>query len=303
MATEEAAPSTADVWTVQRILTWTSSFLKKKGVESARLESELLLSHARGCTRIDLYANLHSVVSDAERQRMREMVQRRSGREPLAYIIGQREFYGRPFEVGQGVLIPRPETETLVDTCLEEIPKDAPARIIEVGFGSGCVAITIALQRPQCRIFATDISAKAMTFGQKNCARHRVADRVTLIPGDALTPFRSGEEFSILPERFDGLVSNPPYVRDDEWSGLQPEVGQHEPKEALTAGTDGLDVVRKIVSDAQNILRPGAFIAMELDPSQCQIVIELLHESGFEQGRIRKDLSGCDRIVQAVRSE
>lgn len=298
MGTDQPPTPADDVWTVQRILEWTASFLKQKGIESSRLEAELLLAHARNCARIRLYTDFHLVVSDQERVRMREMVQRRARREPLAYIVAGKEFYGRHFGVGQGVLIPRPETETLVDVCLEFIPRDQPSRIVEVGFGSGCISITLARQREQCRIVATDISPHAMQFAEANAARHGVQERVQLIQGDCLQPLRDSET-----EKFDGLVSNPPYIRDDELGGLQPEVAEFEPVEALVAGADGLQLVRRIVADAPSLLRPGAFIALELDPAQCSVVAELLDASGFTGSRIHKDLSGLNRIVSAVRAE
>lgn len=295
MGTDEPATPTTDVWTVQRILQWTTGFLKQKGVESARLEAELLLAHARNCPRIRLYTDFESVVPDAQRAVMREMVQRRARREPLAYIVGSREFYGRNFEVGQGVLIPRPETETLLDVCLERIPKDQPVRVAEVGFGSGCIAITLAKQRELCSVSATDQSAAALQFASRNVARHGVAERVTLLAGDCLQPLLSAG-----PASFDGLVSNPPYVRNDELAGLQPEVGLHEPHEALLAGDDGLDIVRRIITDAPRILKPGSFIALELDPAQCATVVRLLESAGFTDARVHKDLSGLDRIVEAT---
>lgn len=297
MGTEEPSTPAADVWTVQRILQWTCSFLKQKGVDAARLEAELLLAHARNCPRIRLYTDFEAVVPEDQRARMREMVQRRAKREPLAYIVGSREFYGRGFAVRQGVLIPRPETETLVDVCLEYIPKDTAVTIAEVGFGSGCIAITLARQRELCHVVATDISTIALSVAGSNVVRHGVGDRVTLLQGDCLEPFRTTGH-----KPFDGLVSNPPYVREDELAGLQPEVGWHEPHEALAAGDDGLDIVRRIVSGAPSILRPGGFLALELDPAQCGVVARLLESSGFEQARIHRDLSGLERIVSAVRA-
>jgi release factor glutamine methyltransferase len=298
MATEEPSTPAAEVWTVQRILLWTTSFLRQRGVESARLEAELLLSHARKCPRIRLYMDLETQVTDDERARMREMVQRRAKREPLAYIVGNKEFYGRNFVVGAGVLIPRPETETLVDVCLEHLPRDVSSEVIEVGFGAGCVAITIALQRELCRVKATDLSSAAMRIATQNCERYGLADRVTLLQDDALEPFLKDAE-----TLYDGLVSNPPYVCDGEWAELQPEVGLHEPREALLAGEDGLNVVRKIATGAARILKTGAFIALELDPAQCETVAELLTNSGFRNARIRRDLSGLNRIVEAIRAE
>jgi release factor glutamine methyltransferase len=293
-APAEQTASNADGWTVQRILEWTAGYLKQKGIESPRLESELLLAHARKCPRIRLYTDFTALLTDDERAMMRELVQRRAKREPLAYIVGTREFYGRGFDVGAGVLIPRPETETLVDVCLERIPKDFPREILEVGFGSGCIAVTIAKLRPQCSVIATDTSAAAMEIASRNVEKNGVTGRVTLMAGDALEPLKN------CGRRFDGLVSNPPYVRDNERAGLQPEVGLHEPAEALYAGADGLDVVRKIVTQAPALMKPGAFIALELDPSQCAEVSALLNDAGFQSATTRRDLSGNDRVVEAT---
>ncbi|MEI7699867.1 MAG: peptide chain release factor N(5)-glutamine methyltransferase [Planctomycetia bacterium] len=286
--------SNAEGWTVQRILEWTAGFLKQKGVESPRLEAELLLAFARKCARIRLYTDFTELLSEEQRTVMRELVQRRAKREPLAYLVGTKEFYGRGFDVGPGVLIPRPETETLVDVCLERIPTAASLHILEVGFGSGCISITIARQRPLCRLTATDISAAAMAVASGNVQKLEVADRVLLKAGDCLEPLLNTQE------RFDGLVSNPPYIRDDERDSLQPEISAHEPSEALFAGLDGLDVVRKIIRQAPLVLRPGAFLALELDPSQCSEVAGMLSEGGFTGARIHQDMAGLDRIVEAT---
>ncbi len=294
MSTPGNQPASADVWTVRRILEWTAGFLKQKGVESPRLEAELLLAHARQCQRIRLYTDIDNELTESERTQMREAVQRRAKREPLAYIIGSREFYGRSFEVGPGVLIPRPETETLVDVCLERIPKDQPRSVAEIGFGSGCIAITIARQRPLCKVVATDLSQRAMEIATRNVQKLEAADRVTLLAGDVLQPLLA------FGRVFDGLISNPPYIRDDERDSLQPEVEQHEPAEALFAGKDGLDIVRRIAADASKVLKPGAFIALELDPAQCVTVATLLRMSGFASTSIRRDLSGHERIVEGI---
>lgn len=294
MSSAPTPASETDRWTVQRILEWTAGFLKQKGVESPRLEAELLLAFARKCPRIRLYTDFTEPLSDEQRAVMRELVQRRAKREPLAYLVGTREFYGRSFEVGPGVLIPRPETETLIDVCLERIPSDTASHVVEVGFGSGCISITLARQRPQCHVTATDISSTAMGIASRNVDRHAVTDRVVLMQGDCLEPLlKSGV-------RFDGLVSNPPYIREDERDSLQPEVAVHEPAEALFAGTDGLDVVRRLIQQAPGILKPGAFLALELDPSQCAEVTALVSAAGFAAARVHKDLAGLDRIVEAT---
>lgn len=283
-----------DVWTVQRILLWTADFLKQKGVESARLEAELLLAHARNCQRIRLYTDFEVPLTDEERGRMREMVKRRAAREPLAYITGHREFYGREFSVGAGVLIPRPDTETLVDVCLDRISGDRPSRVCEVGFGSGCICITLARQRKHVIVDASDTSPQAMEFATKNVTTHEVQDRVRLHAGSLFEPFlKEGRQF-------DGIVSNPPYIRDDEMSGLEPEVVQHEPNQALAAGEDGLDVVRQLLTTAAGVLKPGGWIALEIDPGQSATVERLMTQNGFVDERVHKDLSGSDRVVSAV---
>lgn len=293
-ATAPQSGASAESWTVQRILEWTAGFLKQKGIESPRLEAELLLAHARKCPRIRLYTDFTDIVSESDRAVMRELVQRRARREPLAYIVGTKEFYGRAFDVGQGVLIPRPETEILVDVCLERIPRDESRQIIEVGFGSGCISITIARQRPQCEILATDISSQAMEIASRNVARYEVGSRVTLMAGDVLEPvLQTGR-------KYDGLVSNPPYIRDDERNTLEPEVAVHEPPEALYAGEDGLNIVRRIVQQAPAVLKPGAFLALELDPAQCSTAVSLLTSAGFETASVRRDLAGNERIVEAT---
>ena len=171
-STAHNATSDTDGWTIQRILEWTTGFLKQKGIESPRVEAELLLAHARKCPRIRLYTDFNSILPETERAAMRELVQRRAKREPLAYIIGSREFYGRSFEVGPAVLIPRPETETLVDVCLELLPQSVPVQLIEVGIGSGCVSISLALQRHNASLAASDISDAALEIAGRNAQKH-----------------------------------------------------------------------------------------------------------------------------------
>ena len=294
--TDSATPAD-DVWTVQRILQWTTVFLEQKDIESARLEAELLLACARNCPRIRLYTDFEEPLTDPERSRMRDYVKRRAACEPLAYITGQREFYGREFSVGTGVLIPRPETETLVDVCLEQIPQDQPARICEAGFGSGCISVTLARQRPRLQISASDLSEQAMEFAQANISEHDVEDQIQLYLGDGCQPLLS------TGQQFDGLVSNPPYIREDELPALAPEVAQHEPRMALVSGQDGLDMVRQLAKSAPDLLKPGGWIALEVDPAQCPAVDRILAQHGFVDITIHKDLSTHDRVVSARRAD
>lgn len=290
----EPASSTDDVWTVQRILQWTTSFLQQKNVESPRLESELLLAHARGCQRIRLYTDFESPLTDDERNKMREFVRRRANREPLAYITGKREFYGRDFHVGTGVLVPRPDTETLVDVCLDYLPKDRPLSVCEVGFGSGCISITLAKQRPQLKLVASDISADAMQFAEQNVELHDVGQQVQLVAGNAFEPIAE-----LNAGLFDGIVSNPPYIRDDEMAELAPEVIKYEPSLALVSGEDGLDLIRQLIQQAPTHLKPGGWMALELDPAQSDEVAALFTKNGFQKPCIHNDLGGQDRVVAA----
>lgn len=292
-STAHNATSDTDGWTIQRILEWTTGFLKQKGIESPRVEAELLLAHARKCPRIRLYTDFNSILPETERAAMRELVQRRAKREPLAYIIGSREFYGRSFEVGPAVLVPRPETETLVDVCLELLPQSVPVQLIEVGVGSGCVSISLALQRHNASLAASDISDAALEIAGRNAQKHSVADRIRFASGSALQPFLAE------PQRWDAIVSNPPYIRDDEKDSLAPEIRDHEPAHALFAGADGLAVVRLILEHAPTLLKPGGFIALELDPAQCPVVSQLLLDSGFSDAKIHPDLAGLSRVVSA----
>ncbi|MEP3479210.1 MAG: peptide chain release factor N(5)-glutamine methyltransferase [Fuerstiella sp.] len=294
--TEPQAAAENDVWTVQRILQWTTGFLEGKGVESPRLEAELLLAHARGCQRIHLYTSLDMELTAEERAAMRGFVKRRAAREPLAYITGTKEFYGREFYVGQGVLVPRPETETLIDVCLDFLPKDQESTIAEVGFGSGCISITLAKQRLGLNVIAGDISDDALSFAKKNGEKQDVQNRIQWLLADGITELNLPSDQPIA-----GIVSNPPYIRNDEFAGLEPEVRLHEPETALTSGTDGLDLVRRLISEAATVLKPNGWMALEVDPMQCSSVEGLFQEAGFSSSKVHQDLSGNDRIVSAVR--
>jgi len=295
---ETPAPqASGDTWTIQRILQWTAEYLKGRGVESARLESELMLAHARGCQRIHLYTDFESIVPEQQRTAMREMVQRRARREPLSYIIGEREFYGRSYHVGPGVLIPRPETEILVDVALEHLPADSADTVVDVGCGSGCIAVTMAMQRSGLQVLATDVSLDALSFSRINIARYDVESRVQLFEGNLLTPLPASDTPTIA-----GVISNPPYIRDGDMAGLAPEVAEYEPSDALVGGSDGLDVIRELVEQSAAHIRPGGFFAVEIDPPQASDVCRLLELAGFTQCRVRQDLNQQDRVVQAVRS-
>jgi release factor glutamine methyltransferase len=292
-------PAGDDAWTVGRLLTWTTDWLGSRGSESPRLDAEVLLAHVRGCPRILLYTAFDQVVSDEERGRFRELVKRRGGGEPVAYLVGSKEFFSLDFAVSPAVLVPRPETEGLVvrvlDLCKERLADRPPPRIIDVGTGSGAIAVTLAKQLPAAEIMATDISAATLAVAQANAARHGVEERMTFVEGDLLAcPEAAGP--------WDIIVSNPPYVREDEFASLPDAVRLHEPRQALVGGETGVEVIRRLVGQAADRLAAGGWLLIEIGPSTAAAAREVIASvAGLEPGPTINDLAGLPRIVQARR--
>ena len=282
-----------DVWTVGRLLTWTTDWLTTKGSESARLDAEVLLAHVRGCQRILLYTAFDTPVSDAERARFRELVKRRGDGEPVAYLVGNREFFSLPFAVSPAVLVPRPETEGLVVRVIDLCKPLPAARIIDVGTGSGAIAVTLAKHLPRARLVATDISPAALAVARENAARHGVAERIEFLECDLLSaPQAAGP--------WDVIVSNPPYVRDDEFDALPRDVRLHEPKAALVAGPTGVEVVARLAADAGGALAAGGWLVVEIGPVVAAAAERALAAvPGLVPGPTLADMAGLPRIVQA----
>ncbi len=276
-------------WTVRDVLAWTSQHFQKHGIDSPRLTAEVLLSHALSTTRVRLYTDLDRPLDERERATFRKLIERRVFGEPTAYLTGEREFYGRPFRVDDRVLVPRPETELLVEAVLRELPKDAPSRALDVCTGSGCIAVTIAAERPLASVWAIDVSEGACAVARENAERHGVAGRVTVRQGDLFQPLPPDA-------RFDVVMSNPPYVASEEIGRLSREV-QREPLAALDGGPDGLDVVRRLVAGAQAHLRAGGLLALEIGEGQGGAARELLQAGGWADVRIEKDLARLDRLA------
>jgi release factor glutamine methyltransferase len=299
---DEARPTAAaagDVWTVGRLLAWTTDWLATRGRESPRLDAEVLLASVRGCPRIALYTAFDVPVGEAERTRFRELVKRRGNGEPVAYLVGSREFFSLPFAVPPAVLVPRPETEGLVvrvlDLCRAAGEAGARSRILDVGTGSGAIAVTLAKHLPQAEIVAGDVSTAALDVARGNAARHGVADRVEFVESDLLDHPR-------LAGPWDVIVSNPPYVREDEFDALPRDVRMHEPRGALVAGPTGVEVVGRLAAAAATRLAPGGWIVVEIGPAVAAASAALLAaESALEPGPTLKDLAGLQRIVQARR--
>lgn len=316
MASSHPAPvESSEVWTVARILEWTTRYLKEHGSETPRLDSEILLAHTRKCKRIQLYTSFDTPLTDAERAQMRDLVKRRANAEPVAYLVGHREFFGLDFNVTKDVLIPRPDTETLVVQLLERasvlanagLPPTAegeavkPAknsaelRILELCTGSGCIAITAAVNLPKATILATDISSSALKIANDNATRHNVLERLE---------FREGDLFQAVPveSQFDLIASNPPYIPDGEIAGLDADVRDHEPLLALRAGPDGMRLLTPIVENAAKYLVTGGWLLLETGIEQSALTQQALESRPeFQDVRVVKDLAGRPRVVLAQR--
>ena len=276
----------AQVWTLMQLLRWTTDFFKQHGLLTARLDAEVLLGHVLCMPRIDLYLAFDQPVSEDDRARYRELVRARAKqRVPVAYLTGQREFWSLPFTVAPDVLIPRPETESLVRAALEI----APRRIAEVGVGSGCVSAVLARELPDARLVAGDVSESALELARSNLEALELAERVELYRSDLL---------SELPGEFDLVIANLPYVPSAQIDTLEPEVRQ-EPRLALDGGPDGLSVVRRLIEEAPpRLARPGA-LALELGEGQAEEASRLARESGAERVETRPDLRGVERVLVA----
>lgn len=285
-------------WTVGRLLTWTTGWLGARGSESPRLDAEVLLASVRGCPRIALYTAFDEPVPEPQRARFRELVRRRGAGEPVAYLVGSREFFSLPLVVNPSVLIPRPETEALVvrviDLCREAAAAE-PAeglRILDVGTGSGAIAIAVAKHVPTARLVAGDISAEAIDVARGNAERLGVADRIEFVIGDLVPP--GGP--------WDVVVSNPPYVREDEFDALPPDVRLFEPRSALVSGPSGVEIVERLAAAAAGALVPGGRLLIEIGPAVAAAAEAVLAASGhLVPEPTLKDLAGLPRIVQARR--
>jgi release factor glutamine methyltransferase len=288
----------SDPWTIGRLLTWTTDFLREKGADSPQLDAQVLLAHAKGCTRIQLYTIFDEVAPDPLREKFRALVKERAAGKPVAYLVGQREFFSLPFEVTPDVLIPRPETETLVVRALDlakERFKSGALHIADVGTGSGILAVTLAKRLPQARVTAIDVSPKALAVAQRNAEKHAVVEQVTFLEGDVLarTP---------ATPTFDLIVSNPPYVLSGEMATLPADVRNFEPALALDGGEQGTAVIERLLPQAAERLKPGGWLLIEIGPTTAARTESLIDATpALERQPTLKDLARLPRVVQAKR--
>jgi release factor glutamine methyltransferase len=287
--------------TILQVIQRSAEFLAKKGVESPRLQVELLLAHVLKLPRMKLYLNFERELAETELNELRELVRRRGEREPLQLIVGSTSFCGLEMAVNGHVLIPRPETELLAEMGWEFLRARAKntdiakLKAMDFGTGSGCLAILLAAKCPEVKIVAVDISPEALAAAKRNAATHSVDCRIEFLPGDG---------FGVLTEnaRFDLIVSNPPYIPTAEIATLEPEVRDHDPKLALDGGADGLDFYRRIAAEAGNFLKPGARIMLEFGYGQAEAITKIFTEQKWIVEAVKTDYSGNQRILTAGRA-
>lgn len=290
-----SAPAIAppQIWTVRALLQWTTDFLRKKGVESAAFESRLLMGHALKCSPIEVVTRYDEEPLDTDRTAFRELIRRRVDGWPVAYLIGTKDFYLLKFDVTPAVLIPRPDTETLVQYALDFVKGNAQPKLLDLGTGSGCIAISIAHRCKTAEVLATDVSPDALTVAAQNAQKHGVAERVK---------FRKGDLFAAVPEgaKFDLIVSNPPYIAPSEIETLATDVKDHEPRLALDGGPDGLAYYRRIAADAGRYLEVEAGVAVEIGYQQEAAVREIFATTGaWSLGKTNQDMAGRPRVITA----
>lgn len=281
-----------EIWTTLKVLTWTKEFLAAKGVENSRLEAEWMLCEATGLDRVGLYLQFDKPLNDDELSAYRAMVVRRAKREPLQHILGSQEFCGLDFDVSSDVLIPRHDTEVLITQAVALMP-DARS-LLDIGTGSGCIAISLATRYPNAVVTATDISSAALAVARRNVEKHNIA--VELLLGSLFEPLKN--------RSFDMIVSNPPYIPTKDIAGLEPEVRDFDPLGALDGGADGLDIYRSLIPGAHSHLNLGGWLLLEVGSGQVADVMRIINDNGgYIEPFTALDPSGIERVVAAKRKD
>ena len=280
-----------DVWTINSLLNWTVNYFKSKNIQSARLDAEVLLSHVLRQERIYLYVHFDEPMEQNELSKFREYVKKRAQHVPIAYIIGEREFMGLPFKVTKDTLIPRPDTEILVENVLNNVDKDKEIEIVDIGTGSGAIILSLLVNLPNAQGKTVDISSKAIEVAKENAVNLQVNDRCEFFVGDLFAPLNGN--------KFDLIVSNPPYIPQKDIATLEDDVKEYEPVSALTDGGDGLSYYRRLLSEGKAYIKENGFIALEIGIYQSNDVKQIAMDNGWKNIKIIKDYAGIDRVVLA----
>lgn len=296
-------------WTTRRLLAWMQETFAKKHLDAPRKQAELLLEHVLACKTLELYTNPDRPASPLERDTLRNLVQRALKHEPIQYLVGKERFFGLELLVDKRVLIPRPETQTIVEEVLQHLravhgqaaTKGDGLLIADVCTGSGAIAIALLKNLPAARVVATDLSPEALEVAKTNAVRHNVADRLDLLPGDLLAPLLDHPTTRGVAS-LDYLVSNPPYIPDDEWAAVEPNVKDYEPHLALRSSPDGLTHVRRLINDAPRLLKPGALMLIEVAESRAAQAADLARAHlDLTDVRTLKDLFNKPRVIVAAK--
>lgn len=280
-------------------VTSAARLLSDAGVETPLLDAQLLAAHVLDSSRLDIIAHPERLLTEREAEDYRLLTEKRASRYPLAYLLGRREFHGIDIEVAAGVLVPRPETEVLVEQCVGRLDRQDTRgdglTVADIGAGSGAIAVALGKELPSARVYATEVSPIALKVARANVQKQNLSTRVTVFEGDLLDPLLG------LGVVFDAIVSNPPYIPSGDIESLQPEVSRFEPREALDGGPDGLVVYRRLMPEALRMLRSGGFIAVEIGGGQADAVREIATRGGYARVEVVPDLAGIQRVVIAYR--
>jgi release factor glutamine methyltransferase len=285
--------TTEQPWSIARLLEWTTRYLTAKDIENPRLDAEVLLSHALGCKRIELYTRHDDEPPEETRAKFKELVQQRVKGCPVAYLVGRKEFFSLELEVNRDVLIPRPDTESVVGECLRLAKEISAPQVLDVGTGSGCLAVAVAKYHKTAYVTAVDVSAAALAVAARNAVKHGVAERIRFLEGDLFAPIPAGE-------RFDLILSNPPYIPHDDIAGLAVGVREYEPHLALDGGVDGYAVFDRLIAGAPERLKPGGYLIVEIGAPQEEAARRRIEAIGvYELGKTILDGSGHPRVLRA----
>ena len=290
-----------ETWNIQKLLNWITDYFEKNEIDAPRLSAEMLMAHVLKLSRIELYTNFNTPVKKPQLDTLHTLVKRAAASEPLAYMIGRTEFYSLEIKVTPDCLIPRPETELLVERAIEFLRKrQAPQYACDLCTGSGCIAVAIAKGVADVNIIATDICDAAMAVAAENVAKHQLDRSIHLLCGDLFAPIIEGLDET----RFDLIASNPPYVSTSEYETLEKNVKDYEPLKALCAGPHGLDTIKRIIEQAPQHLNPAAALMLEIGYTQADAVVKLLEQTGeFGDINVEKDYAKNDRLITAIKKD